>query len=327
MVRPLLFICIWFWGLTGWQGPGVVRAQVSPTAFTQVTAGLAHSAGLTADGQLWLWGSNNLGQLGDGTTMDHAQPQVIFTPATAAANTTWTFVAVGGFHSAALRSDGTLWTWGANANGQLGDGTTTDHLRPAAVPPPPTAAAGTRWVGVALGDAFTLALRSDSTLWAWGANIKGQVGNNFALYDQLTPSRLETPTFAPARWVLFTAAPDFALATTADGTLWGWGHDQLGPLEGGSDFISAPQQVLLPLQHPAGGWAELAGGDGFSAVLSRQGQLWVSGDNASGQIGDGTPQAGGLHRAEVGTPAGAPRWNLLDPHQRPRLPFASPAFG
>jgi WD40 repeat protein len=161
-------------------------------AFNSVSTGRAHSLALSADGTLWAWGSNQYGQLGLGVstgtyttaagTPAFADPQALTPPSQAdTKNTSYNTiqdvisVAAGFDHTVALKGNGTVWTWGRNNDGQLGLGTTDDQ---AGGHPTPTQVPGlSNVLAVAAGDYFTLALERDGSVWAWGLNLDGQLGD------------------------------------------------------------------------------------------------------------------------------------------------------
>jgi alpha-tubulin suppressor-like RCC1 family protein len=183
---------VWAWGLNafGQLGDGTTTARTTPVQvrdLSEVTAlagGLAHSLALKSDGTVWAWGRNEAGQLGDGTTTNHFTPVQVVGPGGAGFLTEMLAIAAAGDHSLALKSDGTVWAWGGNEAGQLGDGTTTNHFTPVQVVGPGgvgfltgvlAIAAGTRALEGSI--AHSLALRSDGTVWAWGPNEYGQLGD------------------------------------------------------------------------------------------------------------------------------------------------------
>jgi hypothetical protein len=129
------------------------------------SAGYSHTLAVKSDGNMWAWGNNDDGQLGDGTTIQKNSPVA------AGSGNDWVSVATGKFHSLALKSDGTLWAWGYNGLGGLGDGTTTSRPSPVRV--------GTEndWVSAAGGIYHSVALKSDGSIWSWGGNYNGQLGN------------------------------------------------------------------------------------------------------------------------------------------------------
>ena len=148
------------------------------TDWKQVACGNNHTVAIKTDGTLWTWGNNNAqGQLGDNTTTDRCTPVTTFS-----GGTNWKQVACGGNHTVAIKTDGTLWTWGYNSLGQLGDNTIIRRSTPVT-----TFAGGTNWKQV-VGGAFdhTAAIKTDGTLWTWGINSYGRLGDNTAI-NRSTP--------------------------------------------------------------------------------------------------------------------------------------------
>jgi alpha-tubulin suppressor-like RCC1 family protein len=160
---------VWGWGDNGagalGRGPARVTSvrRLEGRRVTALAAGAQHSLAVDADGRAWAWGLNRDGQLGDGGSRVPAPRRSV--PGR------WGTVTAGAAHTLAIRTDGTLWAWGANDTGQLGDTTTTDRTHPVRIGDPTW-----RWRTVTAGAAHTLAIRTDGTLWAWGANDWGQVG-------------------------------------------------------------------------------------------------------------------------------------------------------
>ena len=238
-----------------------------------VASGHHHNLAVKSDGTLWAWGTNDYGQLGDGTTGVDRSPPVRVSGLTGVVG-----VAVSGSSSLAVKSDGTLWAWGFNGNGQLGDGTTTDRLTPKQVPNL------TGVVAVAAGDKHSLAVKSDGTLWAWGENYWAQLG------DGTTTPRLE-PNQVPNMkgFVAVAASNHNSLALKSDGTLWGWGRNtdgQLGDTTTYPYFRRTPVPVNLP-----GGVVAMDAGGGYILAVKSDGTLWTWGNNERGQLGDGTRTA------------------------------------
>ena len=124
--------------------------------------------GLTFTPALWTWGDNTNGALGDNTTTPRSTPVTTF-----AGGINWKQVAGGGAQASAIKTDGTLWVWGQNLTGQLGDNTTTNRSTPVT-----TFSGGTNWKQVSSGYKNTAALKTDGTLWTWGQNSYGQIGDN-----------------------------------------------------------------------------------------------------------------------------------------------------
>ncbi|RAK69491.1 hypothetical protein [Hymenobacter edaphi] len=174
-------------------------------------------------------------------------------------------------HSAVVKADGTLWAWGRNQYGQLGDGTVGDKVTPVQV------GTGRAWRSVAVGSYHTVALRQDGTLWTWGHNRFGQLGNGTSL-GQTTPQQIGTAT----TWLKVSAGGTHTVALKSDGTLWTWGYNGLGQLGDGaaSSGRDTPAQVGT-----SAGWQSVSAGWNSTLALRTDGTLWAWGDNQYGQLG------------------------------------------
>ena len=171
------------------------------TNWKQVVTGRLHTAAIKTDGTLWTWGYNNYGAVGDNTTTNRSAPVTTF-----AGGTNWKQVSVGVYHTAAIKTDGTLWTWGGNDVGQLGTNDTTNRLTPVT-----TFAGGTNWKQVSSGNNHCTAIKTDGTLWTWGRNTYGELGTNDTT-TRLTP----VTTFAGGtNWKSVSAGRNHAGAITS----------------------------------------------------------------------------------------------------------------
>jgi len=187
---------VWTWGRIGeggeW-GVGFIGGRSSTpvqvnglTNIRAISAGNTHNVALRNDGTVWTWGL--AGQRGD--FVDHVgnrpPPPFQFNPVQVSGLSNITAVSAGNGHFAALHSDGTVWTWGSNEHGQLGDGTTTNRLTPVQV------SGLTNVSAISAGCNHTVALRGDSTVWAWGLNSTGQLGDGTTT-NRNTPTQVAGP--------------------------------------------------------------------------------------------------------------------------------------
>jgi len=185
----------------------------------------------------------------------------------------WVQIAGGGHHSLALRNDGTVWAWGRNNYGQLGDGTTTERHTPVQV------ANLTGVQAIAGGFSHSLALRSDGTVWAWGRNSKGQLGDGTTT-NRTTPVQVLNLTGVQA----IAGGFFHSLALKSDGTVWAWGYNHFGQL---GDGTTANRTIPVQVADLTGVQAIAAGSD-HSLALRNDGTVWAWGWNYLGQLGDGT---------------------------------------
>ena len=236
-------------------------------------------------------------------------------------------IAAGQIHTMALKSDGSLWAWGNNECGQLGDGTNTDKTTPTRI------GADADWAQIAAGGAHTIALKSDGSLWAWGWNEYGQLGDG-TITDRTTPTRIGADT----DWTQTAAGNQHTIALKSDGSLWAWGCEDLdrgcvigithnSPIRIGTDTdwmlidVNNRGEHIIALKSDGSLWAwgnnyygqlgdgssgsvnakyiptrigtdtdwtQIAGGKLHTIALKSDGSLWAWGDNRDGQLGDGT---------------------------------------
>lgn len=261
------------WGSKSWGalGDGATfgnassPTQIGTANWKTVGGGLGFSVGIQSDGTLWSWGQNGSDyQLGDGTTTDRTTPVQIST------NTDWKTLSIGVSHTLLIKNDHTLWGFGNGNSGAFGTGTSANLTTPTQI------GGGTAdWEDVAGGNNFTLALKTNGTLWGWGKNGYKQLGNNDNS-DVYSPMQIGTDT----DWKMIAASESgnsFAIKT--DGTLWAWGGNSLG----GGAAIGTATQVGT-----ATDWKFIASGvDKSYFAIKTDGTLWAWGYNLNGQLGIG----------------------------------------
>jgi alpha-tubulin suppressor-like RCC1 family protein len=252
---------------------------------------------LASDGTVWAWGDNSAGQLGNGTsTPVNEVLQLDSVPAPVKGLPKMTAISAGSGFCLALAADGTVWSWGNNSTGQLGIGSISSNpvTLPVRIPN------FTEVVAISAGSSGALALRSDGTVWAWGDNHYGQLGNGATgLLAASTPAPVQFPAGVTAKAVAM--GERHALALGDDGALWSWGDNRSGELGNGAVTTAA---VTRPSRTGTlTGAVGLAAGTSIGLATLADGTVYSWGDNSSGAVGVGT---GRVHT--TATPVG----NLTD---------------
>jgi alpha-tubulin suppressor-like RCC1 family protein len=321
---------VWAWGSNGGgelaDGTAAVvnvPADIQGLAnITTLAAGAIHSLALGADGSVWGWGANNAFELGDNTRRDALVPkQILGLPAMAAVaagystsfaidrtGTVWSWgddgtegrlgrrdasgvpprrrplpittlsgvsgISTSAYHTLALTSDGSVWSWGMNLFGQLGDGTTFDRGAPVRVN------GLSNIIAVAAGNFHSLALDRNGNVWAWGYNPTGSLGDGTTT-DRLAPVRVVGLSNVAA----ISAGEHYSCAFTADGRLWSWGWNAAGQLGTGSSLSAV--STAAGVADPAG-FQSVSCGAAATVAMRSDGTVWTWGRNFEGQLGDGT---------------------------------------
>ena len=271
---------VWSWGnnLSGQLGDGSTAfRRTSPVAVVglpltvvAIAAGTSHAVALTSTGAIWTWGSNSNGQLGDPSVTVKSNVPILV-------NTGWTASAIGAgkTHTLVVRTGGTVWGWGENSSGQLGDGSTTD--RPTAV----QSTGVTGAVAVAGGVCHSAVLKSNQTVLTAGCNGWGQLGDGTS---GQTP-RLTMAVVPGLSGVTRVSAGDnFTSTVTTAGEVWSWGTNGLGQAgNGGTSSAPSPTRATI-----AGVVTVAAAGANHGIAVTSTGVVYTWGYNPSGQLGDGT---------------------------------------
>lgn len=294
-----------------------------------ISAGTFFSAGIKTDGTLWVWGDNTLGQLGDGSTILRSAPIQV------GSETNWKEAVVGGYNAEnsgnlqgpyilAIKKDGSLWGWGSNKTGQLADGTYINRYVPtkigtntnwAAIAPGTGLAVGLQADGtvskwgffdvtiasnyintpfvetkisqvskISSGFLHSLLLKSDGTLWGWGDDYYGQLGDgNHAINGFQSIKRIGTSS----DWVKVNCGNSSSFGIKADGTLWAWGSNG-GVLGDGSNVDRYVPTQINSVTKVTDVSSSRGIGAGQTLVLKSDGTLWGTGNGTQGQLGDGT---------------------------------------
>jgi alpha-tubulin suppressor-like RCC1 family protein len=318
----------WGWGgnWVGQVGDATLVERWSPalvsglSAIDALSGGYSHSIALY-QGQVWSWGGNSQGQLGVGSSP--AQSPV---PVAVGGLAPVSMVDAGDNHALALQNDGTVLSWGYNASGQLGDGTTTQRNTPVQV----TGLSGVTITRVSAGANHSLAVDSLGRVWAWGVNSNGQLGDN-STTQRSAPVLLSG--FGGASIAAVAAGRYHSLALTTTGQVYAWGYNGSGQLgdntttqrlvptavssltgvtaisAGGAhslalkptgvvwawgsgaqvgDGAGVNRLVPVAVQGGLSGVVQVSAGESHSLALTYDGSVWAWGANGNGQIGDGT---------------------------------------
>ena len=242
----------------------IFSLQMSAQCWQSISAGENNSLAIRNDGTLWIWGSTMLTNIG-----------LVNTPTQVGTASNWTKISAGyGSASYAIKADGTLWAWGWNTYGQIGIGNYSDFVTSLS-----QVGTANNWVSVSAGTTHCLALKADGTIWTWGRNNYGQLGNN-GNSNKNIPIQVGTAN----NWQSIAAGGHFCLALKSDGTLWSWGDNVAGALgDGTTTQRNVPTQIGT-----ATNWQKIEGGYYHSTAIKSDGTLWAWGSNANGQLGDGT---------------------------------------
>lgn len=297
---------LWAWGSNGYGqvGDGSNTNRSTPrqisiaaagglTGWKTVSSGQQTSLAIREDGTLWAWGRNLEGQIGDNTKTTRFTPRQISISA-AGGVTGWKSCAASWYHAAAIRTDGTLWLWGYNYGGQLGDNSSTvSGLRST---PKQEFTSSTNWKQVSMSNDVTVAVKNDGTLWCWGLNSQGQVGDNSNVTGRSTPRQISAGASGVTGWKQVSGGSFHVVALRTDGTLFGWGRNLYGELgdnttPGGSVFRSTPKQEFTGSTN----WKQVSAGNDITTAIKTDGTLWSWGRNDVGQLGDNT--SGTTHRS------------------------------
>ncbi len=300
---------LWAWGLNnaGQIGDGTTTTRLSPvligSAYTHIQTGGSYSMALK-EGKLYAWGSNSIGQFGNGTNTNSTTPLQITSNTNyvyiesgwnssyclkasgelmttgdntygqlGLGNTTnlntltqtsiivdgWLMISAGTYYMTGIKFDGTLWAWGNNGSGQLGDGTTTNSSVPIQVGTDNT------WVAIHSAESKSIGLKADGTLWNVGASN----------------TQITSPN---KRWRSLGVGLSHYLAIATDGTLWTWGANPNGQLGNGNTTSTTTLGQIGSLNN----WTSVRGGWYHSLLLRSDGTIWTAGGNQNGQLGNGT---------------------------------------
>jgi alpha-tubulin suppressor-like RCC1 family protein len=271
---------LWAWGRGdfGMLGDNTNVDKSSPVSvvggFTDwcgVSAGINHSLGVRTNGTAWAWGLGCQGRLGDGTTVSKRSPVSVV-----GGFTDWCGISAGTTHSLGVRTNCTIWAWGCNGTGRLGDNTTVDQSSPVSV-----VGGFTDWCGISGGVNHSVAIRNNGTIWSWGNNGTGRLGDDTTV-DKSSPVSV---VGGFTDWCGVSAGLAHGLGIRTNGSIWAWGFGGQGRLGDGTTVTkSSPVSVVGGFTD----WCGVSAGYRHSIGIRRNGTIWAWGCNGDGRLGDGT---------------------------------------
>ncbi len=271
---------LWGWGSNGNKLGlnGVTPDQNLPVQigtandWATVSAGAVHSLAVKTNGTLWAWGDGQFGALGNG-----AFNSATWTVTQLGTATNWLSVSAGNRFSLAIKTTGTLWSWGLNSTGQLGLNNVVNQNVPVQV------GTATNWVRIDAGDQHSLAVDAAGFMWAWGNNASGQLGDGTNT-TSLVPIQIGTSN----NWSLVSAGFNHSMALNTSNILYTFGNNTNGQLCDGTNTAS---NVPVPISFSSSGavnlYIAISAGNSFSLAIKNDSTLWSGGFNTSGQLGLG----------------------------------------
>jgi alpha-tubulin suppressor-like RCC1 family protein len=280
-------------------------------SITSIAGGERHNAALDSNGEVWTWGWNYFGQLGIGTTCTGMNTPDCMgtTPEKVPGFTNVKAIASRGYHTLALKKDGTVWAWGYNYSGRLGDGTNTDRHSP--VPVGGLTGHG-KVLAISGGGDVNAALMEDHSLMAWGNNEYGAVGNAItSTVGQWTPVPVSQST-GLTNTIAIATGWDHMVALDGNGNVWTWGDNGDGELGNGKIGVKFFSAVPLKVS----GMSDVIGvsaGDGSTVVLKSNGTVWAwgtlrHGDGSAYPLGATPVQVAGIDHVTL---VRARDWHVL----------------
>ena len=248
-------------------------AETSGVKFKQVSEGDSYTLALDEDGNIWSWGYNRYGYLGNGESGN-----TVTIPNQVTNETNYTQIVAGTTTAIALDEDGNIWSWGNNVSGQVGNGEKSDNY----VTIPTQISNGTRYIQISGGNGHSIALDESGNIWTWGSNYYGQLGNGQSGFSNrvLTPTKITNEI----QYTQIKGANDFNFALDSDGNIWSWGYNSSGQLGNGQSGTN----VLIPTQVTNGTrYSQISGGSSHGLAIDSEGNIWSWGRGSYGELGNG----------------------------------------
>jgi alpha-tubulin suppressor-like RCC1 family protein len=271
---------VWSWGYNnyGQLGNNDTPNKYTPVSilgnkktFCNITGGFGITTGIDNHNQVWSWGDNSLGQLGDNTVINQCTPVLI-----AGVPKSFCKIANGLYHTTGIDNYGQVWSWGDNSSGQLGDNTVINQCTPVLI-----AGAPKSFCKIENGDYHSIAIDKYGQVWGWGGNGYGQLGDNSITYYS-TPVAIQG---SPKLFCSIHGGVGYSIGIDNSGQVWGWGRNDVGQL---GDNTGDNKCTPVSIHGVKRTFCTISAGSSHSSGIDNNGQLWVWGENGNGQFGDGS---------------------------------------
>jgi len=255
--------------------------NVEENGYTQISLGANHEMVLKDDGTLYSWGSNDNGQLGTLGVFSKQKPTQEYSQ-----SMEWISISAGNSFSLALKLDGSMWGWGRNDYGQIGNKEFQERRQPVREDTNGT------WKMISAGSSFSAAIRGDNTLWSWGKNDSGELGDGTNI-----SSNIAVQESTLSSWTQVSTGFSHTVGINNAKEIFSWGSNRYGELGDNSTVNkNSPTAIDKTLNGP---WIDVSGGDGFTLAVGVDGTLWSWGHNAHGELGIGLEKGDSLIPVEV----------------------------
>jgi alpha-tubulin suppressor-like RCC1 family protein len=236
------------------------------------TAAIAHIVSLKCDGTLWSWGNNQCGQIGDNSITQRFTPTQEISQ-----NTTWACAIAGGFHTTAMKLDGSIWSWGSGKYGLIANNCTNNYCSPI------QEITQSLWQSFSTSNGHALAVKTNGTFWSWGSNSFGQLANGAG--PSVSASSPVQELCNDTSWCSVSAGATHSIMLKTNGSLWGSGHNSTGQLGDGTT-VSSNSPVRETTNSTD--WRKITAGAFISGGIKSNSTLYMWGSNGCGQLGDST---------------------------------------